>query len=87
MLEVKDIYKSYGNHQVLKGASFKVTDGQIYGLIGKNGAGKTTLLNIISGSLSKDSGEVIITDLSKVGYLPDLPAFFEYMKTGEYLDF
>lgn len=87
MLEVKDIYKSYGSHQVLKGASFKVTDGQIYGLIGKNGAGKTTLLNIISGSLSKDSGEVIITDLSKVGYLPDLPAFFEYMKTGEYLDF
>ena len=87
MLEVKDIYKSYGNHQVLKGASFKVTDGQIYGLIGKNGAGKTTLLNIISGSLSKNSGEVIITDLSKVGYLPDLPAFFEYMKTGEYLDF
>ena len=58
MLEVKDIYKSYGSHQVLKGASFKVTDGQIYGLIGKNGAGKTTLLNIISGSLSKDSGGV-----------------------------
>lgn len=87
MLEVKEIYKAYRDHQVLKGASFKVDNGQIFGLIGKNGAGKTTLLNIIAGSLKKDGGEISFGTSGKVGYLPDLPVFFEYMKAGEYLDF
>lgn len=94
MLEVKGIRKSYDANLVLKGASMKVSDGSIYGLIGRNGAGKTTLMNIIVGLLPLDEGYVMIDGeiaspdkYIKIGYLPDLPPFFEYMKAGEYLDF
>lgn len=94
MLEVGQIYKSYDGNRVLKGASFKVQTGSIYGLIGRNGAGKTTLMNIIVGLLPKESGQILLDgeELTKesyqsIGYLPDLPAFFEYMTAAEYLDF
>jgi len=72
-------------NQVLKGVSFQIDDGSIYGLIGRNGAGKTTLMNIMSGLMKADGGSFTID--KKVGYLPDLPAFYEYLTTDEYLDF
>lgn len=94
MLEVKGIRKAYDSNLVLKGASLKVSDGSIYGLIGRNGAGKTTLMNIIVGLLPLDEGYVMLDGeiaspdkYIRIGYLPDLPAFFEYMNAGEYLDF
>ena len=94
MLEVKGIRKSYDSNPVLKGASLKVNDGSIYGLIGRNGAGKTTLMNIIVGLLPSDEGYVMLDGevaspdkYIQIGYLPDLPAFFEYMNAGEYIDF
>ena len=87
MLEVKDVYKSYDNLSVLKGVSFTLKPGEIYGLIGKNGVGKTTLLNILSGLLKKDSGEINYSpDDIKTGYLPDDPGLFEYLTAAEYLD-
>ncbi|MCR4690491.1 MAG: ABC transporter ATP-binding protein [Lachnospiraceae bacterium] len=88
MLAVNGIKKAYGTHQVLKGISFEVPSGSIYGLIGRNGAGKTTLMKIISGLLDKNEGAVSFGEgESKVSFLPDLPAFFEYLTTDEYLDF
>lgn len=90
MISVNGITKAYGKHEVLKGVSFSVGDGEIYGLIGKNGAGKTTLLNILAGLLDPKSGDYRVGNNDgpfKVGYLPDLPAFFEYLTSGEYLDF
>jgi lipoprotein-releasing system ATP-binding protein len=60
MIEIKQIYKSFGNLDVLKGVDFLVKKGEIVSIIGKSGAGKTTLLQII-GTLDKpDSGSVII---------------------------
>ena len=64
-----------------------IDEGSIYGLIGKNGAGKTTLLNIMAGLSEKDAGEVAFGGNGRVGYLPDLPNYFEYLTTDEYLDF
>ena len=94
MLCVESLYKSYGDNSVLKGASFKVPRGSIYGLIGRNGAGKTTMMNIMAGLLDADGGEVTFDGEKfsegprrNIGYLPDLPVFYEYMKAGEYLDF
>ncbi len=87
MIEVKKIEKSYGNHAVLKGISFHIEKGQIYGLIGKNGAGKTTLINILAGINHSDNGFFVMQKDSTVGYLPDVPKFFEYLSCGEYLEF
>lgn len=58
-IELKDIHKTYGKQEVLKGISVTMENG-VYGLLGKNGAGKTTLINIFLGLLKADSGNVII---------------------------
>ncbi|OFL17587.1 D-ribose transporter ATP-binding protein [Anaerococcus sp. HMSC068A02] len=59
-IEMKDIYKSFGKNNVLKGVDFTLNDGEIHALVGENGAGKSTLMNILSGVLSKDKGEILI---------------------------
>lgn len=59
-IEMKDIYKSFGKNDVLKGVDFTLNDGEIHALVGENGAGKSTLMNILSGVLYKDKGEILI---------------------------
>ncbi len=76
-LEVRDLYKSFGPKEVLKGISFAAESGRALGLLGRNGAGKTTAIRIIMGVLPADSGEVLLDgkklDINrvKVGYLPE----------------
>ncbi|MCJ7490050.1 MAG: ATP-binding cassette domain-containing protein, partial [Thermoplasmata archaeon] len=57
-LEVDNLVKDYGKFRALKGISFTVDDGEVFGLIGPNGAGKTTALRIISTILRITSGHV-----------------------------
>lgn len=60
MIQVKDIHKSFGELEVLKGVNLKVEKGEIVAIIGKSGAGKTTLLQII-GTLDRPTkGQVLI---------------------------
>ncbi len=59
MIEVKNIFKSFGDKNVLEDVSFKIEDGKIFGLVGINGAGKSTLLRIMSGVYKADNGEVL----------------------------
>ena len=68
MIKTKDINKSFGSLEVLKGISLEVKKGEIVSIIGPSGAGKTTLLQIM-GTLDKaDSGKLLIdgTDVSKL---------------------
>ncbi|PRR81849.1 ABC transporter ATP-binding protein [Clostridium vincentii] len=59
MLEIKKLYKDYGNQVAVDGINLKIEKGQIYGLLGPNGAGKSTVIGMICGLIKKTSGEVI----------------------------
>ena len=89
MIKVEGIKKTFSTNNVLRGVSFCVDEGSIYGLIGRNGAGKTTLMSIMTGLMPADSGQCSFGEKSsvRVGYLPDLPSFYDYLTTDEYLDF
>jgi lipoprotein-releasing system ATP-binding protein len=60
MIKTKDIFKSFGNLEVLKGISVSIDKGEIVAIIGPSGAGKTTLLQIIGTLLKPSSGSVTI---------------------------
>lgn len=97
MLKVINLKKKYGNLEVLKGISFEIKKGTIYGFLGPNGAGKTTTMNILSGLIGHNGGKIILDGkdlnknkrelLKKVGYLPQDPVFYGYMNAIEYLSF
>ena len=76
-LELKNIYKSFGTKEVLKGVSLKATGGKAFGLLGRNGAGKTTSIRILMNVFPADKGEITIDgkklDYNKItfGYLPE----------------
>ncbi|RFS13873.1 ABC transporter ATP-binding protein [Emticicia sp. C21] len=64
MLQAKNIRKSYGNLQVLRGIDLTINQGEIVSIVGASGAGKTTLLHIL-GTLDKaDSGEVLLDNIN-----------------------
>ncbi len=67
IIEVKDLVKNYGDFQAVKGISFDVMEGEIFGLLGPNGAGKSTTLEIIETLRTKTSGKVFVDgyDLDK----------------------
>lgn len=63
IIEVKDLVKNYGDFAAVKGISFDVMEGEIFGLLGPNGAGKSTTLEIIETLRTKTSGQVIVNGL------------------------
>lgn len=76
-LTVNEIYKSFGEKQVLKGISFSAQSGKALGILGRNGAGKTTLIRIIMQVFGADAGTVLLdgkeinTEDIHIGYLPE----------------
>jgi ABC-2 type transport system ATP-binding protein len=62
-LRVDDLLKSYGTVQAVRGVSFDVLPGEIFGLLGPNGAGKTTLIECILGLRQPDSGSISIAGI------------------------
>ena len=59
-IEVRDLRKSYGPLEALKGISFEVNAGEVFGILGPNGAGKTTCVEILEGYRSRDGGHVTV---------------------------
>lgn len=64
IIQVKNLVKNYGSFEAVKGISFDVYEGEIFGLLGPNGAGKSTTLEIIETLRNKTSGEVIVDGLN-----------------------
>lgn len=91
VLEMKDINKSFGAKQVLKGVSFRAEGGSAFGLLGRNGAGKTTSIRILMDVFPADSGQVLLdgkpVDYSKIGlgYLPEERGLYPKKPIGEQL--
>lgn len=95
ILEVKNLKKSFNAHAVIKDLSFQVPEHSVFGFLGENGAGKTTTMKMILGLLQPDDGEIRIagnkvsygeTKTNRmIGYLPDVPEFYSYMRAREYL--
>ena len=65
-IEVRDLKKSYGDLEALRGINFTINRGEIFALLGPNGAGKTTIMEILEGYIQRTSGHV-----SVLGYDPD----------------
>lgn len=68
LLEVKNIYKSFGGVKAIQNFSIEANAGEIHGIIGPNGAGKTTIFNTISGVYTADQGTVVLDgkDITKL---------------------
>jgi ABC-2 type transport system ATP-binding protein len=64
-ISVRDLRKSYGTHEALRGISFEIAEGEVFGLLGPNGAGKTTTVEILEGYRTRDGGDVQV-----LGYDP-----------------
>ena len=57
-IAVRDLRKSYGSYEALRGISFHIKEGEVFGLLGPNGAGKTTTIEILEGYRTRDGGDV-----------------------------
>ena len=57
-ISVRDLRKSYGDYEALRGISFEIKEGEVFGLLGPNGAGKTTTIEILEGYRTRNAGEV-----------------------------
>ena len=96
-IEVKNVFKYYGEQAAVKGISFSVKSGEIVGFLGPNGAGKSTTMKMITGYITPCSGEILISGMpvgtdqlnpkKKIGYLPENNPLYLDMYVREYLDF
>jgi len=93
LLKASDLVKKFGNTNAVNGINFHIEEGRCVSLLGPNGAGKTTTLKILSGLLEPTSGSIDFKgekakDLRQfIGYLPQYPAFYNWMSGKEFLVF
>lgn len=95
ILKISNVSKSFGPNKVIDNLSLAVEANTIYGFLGQNGAGKTTVMKMILGLHTIDSGHIFVNHQPvtfgqtktnhDVGYLADVPAFYDFMTANEYL--
>ncbi len=97
IISIRDLRKSYGDKEVLKGINLDVYPGQVIGYIGPNGAGKSTTVKVLIGLLAdfegavsimgKDLREDVLSIKSIIGYVPENAEIYEVLTPMEYLSF
>jgi ABC-2 type transport system ATP-binding protein len=95
ILEVKNVYKNLGKREIIKGISFSVKEGEIFGFLGPNGAGKTTTIRMLVGLIAADKGTISIAGhsisseredaLAAVGAVVENPEMYTYLSGIENL--
>lgn len=92
MLQFDDLWKSFANKPVLRGLTFDVRPGELFGFCGANGAGKTTAMRIALGMLTADSGQVRwdgraigVEERRRIGYMPEERGLYGRMRPAEQL--
>ncbi len=92
MVEIKDLYKTFGKNNVLNGVDLNITKGGIFAILGPNGSGKTTIIKSILGMVIPDSGTIKVFDTNiknnsnyrhKIDYLPQIANFPSNLKVME----
>ncbi len=96
-IEVKNLFKYYGEQAAVRDISFSVKKGEIVAFLGPNGAGKSTTMKIMTGFIPSSSGEVFICGMKVdvenlktrqiIGYLPENNPLYTEMYVREYLEF
>ncbi|HAL31066.1 MAG TPA: ABC transporter ATP-binding protein [Coriobacteriia bacterium] len=96
-IAIGGLVKTYGEANALDGFDLAVPEGSVFGFLGPNGAGKTTTLRILSGLAHPTSGSAevfghdVVTSTSavraEIGFLPDVPGYYEWMTAPEFLRF
>ncbi|MFN5846742.1 MAG: gliding motility-associated ABC transporter ATP-binding subunit GldA [Flavobacteriia bacterium] len=96
-IEVKNLFKYYGDQAAVRDISFSIAKGEIVGFLGPNGAGKSTTMKIITGYIPASSGDVRVCGLpvdvdslntrQLIGYLPEHNPLYLDMYVREYLEF
>ncbi len=97
MIQFDALSKTYGSYDAVKPLTLTVQRGEVFGFLGPNGAGKTTTIRMMMGILAPSGGKVLIDGLDcqadaaevkrRVGYLPDNPIFYDYLRGREILQF
>ncbi len=101
ILKIENLSKTFRSHwtfrpiEALKNVSLEVRAGESFGFLGHNGAGKTTVMKLIVGLLKANQGRILIEgkelttieQRSSLGYLPELPYFYDHLTVGETLQF
>ena len=96
-VEIRRLTKVYAHKRVLDRVDLRVEEGSVFGFLGPNGAGKTTTLRILTGLARPTKGTVRVLGhdvatvdnavRAEIGFLPDVPGFYEWMTAGEFLRF
>ncbi len=97
LVEIHGLTKSYGAFEAVRALDLIVPAGEIFALLGPNGAGKTTTIRMLMGILAPTAGFARIDGLDcfadrvevkrRVGYLPDEPVFYDYLRGSEIIRF
>ena len=97
LVHIKDLWVTYGAVHAVRGISFDIPKGEVFGFIGPNGAGKTSTIKVLSTLIAPDHGQVTIGGISvtddplairkRIGYMPDSFGVYEDLTVNEYLHF
>ena len=97
MIELDNLSKHYGDFVAVRDLTLKVERGEVFGFLGPNGAGKTTTIRMLMSILVPSGGRALIDGLDcqadrievkrRVGYLPDNPVFYDFLRGREILEF